>query len=325
MFFSIIIPVYNVEKYLDQCMESVIRQEFKDYEVILIDDGATDSSGKMCDVWERKLKSRDTDCCIKVIHQENQGLDGARNSGLNVASGEWIVFLDSDDELRDGMLQTLFERIQKYPADLYCYNMVKMHEDGTEYEKGVYHSEYETITFFDERDRLNYYVKRLILYKDSWEVIFRCYNKRIIDEHNLRFQKCSEVFAEDLAFTLQYILWVNKIQMLCDILYCYRQVPKSIMHTLDQRTILPRLFNLIEAFYEQVDQSGKKFIKSNFEQINLGILDFHISHKLDQMSTEEIRQEIDKVKKRKTFKNWLKKASKKAYNNPDIFMLRPWL
>ena len=189
----------------------------------------------------------------------------------------------------------------------------------------MYHSEHETITFFDEKDRLDYYVKRLIVYKDSWEVIFRCYHKKIIDEHNLRFQKCSEVFAEDLAFTLQYLLWVNKIQMLCDILYCYRQVPKSIMHTLNQRTILPRLFKLIEAFYEQVDKSGKKYIKNNFEQINLGILDFHISHKLDQMSTEEIKLEINQAKKRKTFKKWLKKVQNNAYGNPNIFMLRPWI
>ena len=97
------------------------------------------------------------------------------------------------------------------------------------------------------------------------------------------------------------------------------------MHTLNQRTILPRLFKLIEAFYEQVDKSGKKYIKNNFEQINLGILDFHISHKLDQMSTEEIKLEINQAKKRKTFKKWLKKVQNNAYGNPNIFMLRPWI
>ena len=142
MFFSIIIPVYNVEKYLNACLLSVINQDFKDYEVILIDDGSKDSCGAICDEWKSDN--------IKVIHQQNQGLDGARNSGLDAASGEWIIFLDSDDELCDGMLSTLYERIRKYSADMYCFNMVKMYEDGSVYEKGIYHNEHETITIIDE-------------------------------------------------------------------------------------------------------------------------------------------------------------------------------
>lgn len=317
MFFSIIIPVYNVEKYLNSCMESVMRQEFKDYEVILIDDGSTDSSGKICDEWKKEN--------ITVIHQQNKGLDGARNTGLDAARGEWIIFLDSDDEICDDMLITLYERIMKYPADMYCYNMVKMHEDGCAYEKGIYHNEHETVSVADEKLRFNYYVERLVRYSDSWEVIFRCFKKQIIDEHKLRFQKCSEIFAEDLAFTLQYVLWAEKIQMLCDIMYRYRQVPKSIMHTLDQRTILPRIIKLIKAFYEQVDKSKQKYIKKNFAQINMGILDFHISHKLNEMSIEEIKSQIDKEKTDKTYRQLIEYASVNAYDSPNTFMLRPWI
>ena len=317
MFFSIIIPVYNVEKYLNDCLLSVTNQDFKDYEVILIDDGSKDSCGAICDEWKSDK--------IKVIHQELRGLDGARNTGLDAASGEWIIFLDSDDELCDGMLSTLYSRIQEYSADMYCYNMVKMHEDGTVFQKGIYHAEHEKIVISEEGSRLDYYVKRLIRYSDSWEVIFRCFNRRIIEEHNLRFQKCSEIFAEDLAFTLQYLLWAGEIQMLCDIMYRYRQAPTSIMHTLDQRTILPRIINLIKAFYGQVNKSGQKYIRDNFDLINLGILDFHISHKLDEVPVEEIKEEIEKAKSDKIFRKLMTNAKSKAVNNPDIFMLRPWL
>lgn len=325
MFFSLIIPVYNVEKYLNQCMETVINQSFKDYEIILVDDGSTDSSGDLCDIWGNRFKSENSECPIRVIHQANKGLDGARNAGLDVATGEWIVFVDSDDELCENMLNTLYSRIQDYQADLYCYNMVKMQDDGTEFHKEVYHTEHETITFKNEKDRFDYYTQRLIRYKDSWEAILRCYNKKIIDEHNLRFQKCKDIFAEDLAFTLQYILWVDRIQMLCDIMYRYRQAPNSIMHTLDQRTILPRIIRLVEEFYEQVDKADKKYIKNNFEHINLGVLDFHISHKLDQMSIAEIKSEIEKAKQNKKFKKWMKKARGIAYDNPNVYMLRPWI
>lgn len=318
MFFSIIVPVYNVERYLNSCLESVQKQKFTDYEIILVDDGSTDSSGAICDQWKCDN--------INVIHQQNRGLDGARNTGLDMASGEWILFLDSDDELCDGMLSTLYERINRYSADLYCFNMVKMNEEGEVFEKGIYNSEHKTIAILNEKMRLDYYTERLIRYRDSWEVAFRCFRKSIIDEHNLRFRKCSEVFAEDLEFTMEFLLWVDKIQILCDIMYRYRQVQKSIMHTLDQRTILPRLITLVKVFYEQVDRSGHVYIKKNFGKINLGILDFHISYKLDDMSIEEIQHQIIIAETTdRNFKRFMKYARKHAYNNPYGFMLRPWV
>lgn len=88
---SIIVPVYNVEKYLRKCIDSILNQTFKDFELILIDDGSTDESGKICDEYNLK------DNRIKVIHKENGGLSSARNAGLDIAQGEYIGFVDSDD------------------------------------------------------------------------------------------------------------------------------------------------------------------------------------------------------------------------------------
>ena len=110
-FFSVIIPVYNVEKYLDQCVRSVLNQPFTDLEVILVDDGSTDSSGKMCDAYVAR------DSRVRVIHQENGGLGQARNAGLHVAKGKWILFLDSDDYWCDGCLSMLVERMQQWPEE----------------------------------------------------------------------------------------------------------------------------------------------------------------------------------------------------------------
>ena len=110
-FFSVIIPVYNVEKYLDQCIQSVLNQPFKDFEVILVDDGATDSSGKMCDGYAAR------DSRVQVIHQENGGLGQARNAGLCAAKGEWILFLDSDDYWTDNGLQLIAEKIKVWPEE----------------------------------------------------------------------------------------------------------------------------------------------------------------------------------------------------------------
>ena len=91
MKFSIIVPVYNVEKYLEECVSSILKQDFTDYEVILVDDGSTDSSGIMCDEIAKTHRN------FKVVHQQNSGVSVARNIGLSTALGEYIIFLDSDD------------------------------------------------------------------------------------------------------------------------------------------------------------------------------------------------------------------------------------
>ena len=95
---SVIIPVYNVEEYLDRCLESATLQTYKNIEIILIDDGSTDNSGKMCDEWAEK------DRRIRVIHQKNGGLSNARNKGIEEAKGEFISFIDSDDWIEANML-----------------------------------------------------------------------------------------------------------------------------------------------------------------------------------------------------------------------------
>ena len=88
---SIIIPVYNVEKYLRECLDSILAQSYKDFEIILADDGSTDSSGNICDEYSMKYEN------IKVLHKNNNGLSSARNAGLDIAQGEYILFIDSDD------------------------------------------------------------------------------------------------------------------------------------------------------------------------------------------------------------------------------------
>lgn len=109
--FSVIIPVYNVEKYLDRCVQSVLQQPFKELEVILVDDGSTDSSGKKCDTWAAQ------DIRVRVFHQQNSGLGQARNTGLCAATGKWILFLDSDDCWTDNGLQLIAEKIKLWPEE----------------------------------------------------------------------------------------------------------------------------------------------------------------------------------------------------------------
>ena len=112
---SVIVPVYNVEKYLPRCIESILAQTFTDFELLLIDDGSIDNSGKICDEFAMK------DSRIKVFHKKNGGVSSARNVGLDNAKGDWITFSDSDDELFNNALKTYADIIQKYPnVDIIC-------------------------------------------------------------------------------------------------------------------------------------------------------------------------------------------------------------
>ncbi|MCC4122244.1 glycosyltransferase [Enterococcus faecalis] len=109
---SIIVPVYNVEKYLEKCVRSILAQTFTDFELILVDDGSPDSSGAMCDQFAEK------DQRVKVIHKENGGLSDARNAGIELATGEYLGFVDSDDYIADDMYELLYTNIVKEDADL---------------------------------------------------------------------------------------------------------------------------------------------------------------------------------------------------------------
>lgn len=109
---SVIIPVYNVEKYLKRCLDSVISQTYENLEIILIDDGSTDTSGKICDEYAIKDKR------IRVIHKENGGLSSARNAGLDVAVGNYVTMIDSDDFVLKNHIETMYNQIVKYNADV---------------------------------------------------------------------------------------------------------------------------------------------------------------------------------------------------------------
>lgn len=109
---SVIVPVYKVENFLDRCVESIVGQTYENLEIILVDDGSPDNCPSMCDKWAEK------DRRIKVIHKENGGVSSARNAALDIVSGDYIGFVDSDDWIDPGMYEFLYENSQKYDADL---------------------------------------------------------------------------------------------------------------------------------------------------------------------------------------------------------------
>lgn len=126
---SIIVPVYRVESYLDRCVRSICAQTFADFELILVDDGSPDNCPALCDAWAAK------DARIRVIHQTNKGLSGARNSGIEAARGQYLSFVDSDDYVEPDMLQKLVTALETSGAQMAVCNLVYEDENGTRFEE----------------------------------------------------------------------------------------------------------------------------------------------------------------------------------------------
>ena len=121
---SVIIPIYNVEKYLEKCLNTIINQTYKNLEIILIDDGSTDKSSTICDEYCEKDKR------IKVIHKNNEGVSSARNKGIELSKGKYIVFIDPDDYVTDEHVEVLYDCIISNNVDLVISNLIDINEDG---------------------------------------------------------------------------------------------------------------------------------------------------------------------------------------------------
>ena len=208
---SIIIPVYNVETYLEQCVKSILDQSAPEVEVILVDDGSTDNSGKLCD----ELAVRFSD--VKVLHQKNAGAAAARNTGLRKAEGEYIAFVDADDFIGKNSIQKLLEWITKNTADICFARALKYFPDGqTEY----LDAEISEERVNSDKDHAVEYLSGLNKYPGSaWGKLFR---KQFLKDNELLFPEDRST-GEDLKFVFQCIMKAQTMDSIQVDLYYYRQ------------------------------------------------------------------------------------------------------
>lgn len=197
---SIIVPVYNVEKYLRRCLDSIVAQTFTDWECILIDDGSPDNSGAICDEYAER------DSRFHVIHQENKGVSAARNAGLDVARGEWIGFVDSDDWIEKETFYVAYNEAINANADIVCFGVQFVAEEGLS----------RKVSFKNKEIYSNF--KRFPVYMNSvWNKLFR---KNLFHTVSLRFQNGISI-CEDMLFSFQACISTQKIVYLNQIFYNY--------------------------------------------------------------------------------------------------------
>lgn len=251
--FSIIIPVYNVEKYLPECVSSVLCQSFEDYEIILVDDGSTDGSGGLCDQYAEK------DSRIKVIHKENQGLSAARNAGIRIATGEFFLLLDSDDCYEQN---NLLERIAQKTsgADIVVFNW-KEFQDGKEHAECRV-KEYLSRIQKEYADGVSFLqdVTTMPLY--PWYSWIYAYRREFWVEQGFSFPVGRKY--EDVALTYKVLLAAGKILTAPDVWYCYRTARVgAITHTLKYQTEVDKLRSIEEDIYDVQNRNLPEVLKEN--------------------------------------------------------------
>ena len=211
MKFSIVVPVYNVEQYLGQCLESLQAQNYGDYEVICVNDGSSDGSKEILSAWEPRMQK------MRVIDRENGGLSAARNTGLEAATGDYVVFVDSDDWVEPTMLSTLAESIGD--EDIACFACQRTDNEATDSLPKEQTSGWE----YYNHHALEH---REIPFVCVWQ---RCYRRQFLLDNSLWFRE--GILHEDNEFTPRACLKAESIKVIPDVLYNYRVRPNSIMTT----------------------------------------------------------------------------------------------
>lgn len=319
MIFSIIIPVYNVEKYIGKCLESVVIQDFSSFEVIAVDDGSTDGSGKICDAYREKYSF------VKVLHQKNAGPEAARNAGLEQAAGDWIIFVDGDDWIEDGMLRLLYEQMLEKDADIYSFNAYKTDEQGIVTDKLIFSAENKSHHFYNERARFEYFTNTLMQYKEGWEVCFRVFRRSIISQHMLRFQDCLQGFAEDYLFTFQYMLYVQKAEVICNLFYYYRQRDNSLIHSVNCMDTIGKLYGWADCAYDMVKGAGLRYFDKNFYLIYFMLINYHLNTMLVELPTESVTGSLQSLNINKRHKKWMKKLNAHKGELLKHMRMKKWL
>lgn len=210
-FFSLILPIYNVEKYLGRCIESILEQNFDDYEMILVDDGATDTCPQICDEYEQKYEK------ISVVHKVNGGLSSARNAGFEKARGEYIFWIDSDDWLEPDSLLFLLEEIKKYNyPDIVKFDHIKRPggENGiADLKEGIVKKE-------QIRKEL---IPKCLLHTGSvnFSIWSHVYKREYILKNELTFVSEREIGSEDYLYNFEAYMCANEIVVLHKSIYNY--------------------------------------------------------------------------------------------------------
>ena len=274
---SVIVPVYNVEKYISRCIESIMKQTYKNIEIILIDDGSTDNSGKICDEYSLK------DDRINVIHKKNGGLSDARNTGLDIAKGKYISLIDSDDFVSKFFIETLYNTCKNENCEIAI----------CEYER-VY-EEKEEISDLENDNKVEIYNSKQMLqkiYSKDYLITTVAWNKLYKAEilKNIRYPVGK--LHEDEAITYKILYGVNKVAIIRKKLYYYYYDINSIMN---KKYNLKRL-DILDALKERMiffkEKNEIELFELSSKQYTLALINCYVLCRRNIENSEDLQKKL---------------------------------
>lgn len=221
--FSIIVPIYNVELYIKECVDSIINQNYKNLEIILVDDGSKDNSGDICDEYAKKDKR------IKVIHSENKGLSAARNIGLKYCSGDYILFIDGDDFIERNCISDIAKIvIENNDVDIIFGKIIKYYKNKNLKEEFILNE--KKILGKESIEILTYFLNEIN--ENIWSACRSIYKNDFLKINNFKFRE--GITSEDLDAIIELYMKAKKISVYDTPFYYYRQLrPNSIINTIN--------------------------------------------------------------------------------------------
>lgn len=233
---SVIIPVYNVEQYLEACLESALKQTKQNIEIICVNDGSKDRSPEILKKYEEKYPQR-----IQVILQENQGLSVARNVGVKHAKGKYIAFLDSDDEFEVDLLEKLWKKVEEYPYDVVAFDTNWIYPDHNLIVSSAVQSDKQELT---QEDKKKFLIDLNVMAGN------KLYKKELFEKEDLHF--VPNTWFEDVLFTYKLIPNLKSIGCISDAGYRYYQRENSITYTYSDRlNEINGVLDKILAYYQK--------------------------------------------------------------------------
>ena len=303
---SVIVPIYNVERYLSQCLNSIINQTYKNIEIICINDGSTDNSFEILNSYAS------IDARIIVINQKNIGLSGTRNKGVEISSGEFIMFVDSDDWIDLNTCQLVVSKALETESDVILWPYIREYDNKSK-KKEIFH---QPIIVFSEHEAEEQLYRRLfgplnkeLMYPENIDALvtacMKLYRSSIIKENNLLFIDTKEIGTEDALFNIYYFGYVRKAVYLNEYLYHYRRDNDSSLTTKYKPDLFSqwrRLFNYMEE-YIILNNLDSKFMESLNNRIALSIIGLGLNELNNNKGTIESIRVIKKIISSPKYKN----------------------
>ena len=256
---SIVVPVYNTELFLAECIKSILNQTFSDFELILIDDGSTDKSGDICDEYSKQ------DLRIIVIHQTNQGVSVCRNKGIEISRGKFISFIDSDDYVDKEFLSCLIEQFND-GVDMTRCNAISF--GGDMYALFNYKFKGKSLRIGNDKEYLSFLIQDFFNYSIGFEVFTSLYRKDLISKFNIRFPEGIKI-GEDIYFLLKYLMFTKVVLLSNKPLYHYRVRPCSAMRNSISQLEIDGYNKMSKSLYDFVVSD---FLKKKFCSIHIKLV-----------------------------------------------------